>query len=166
LTISTPTSVRPERLGTLLGEDEARLAIVDPERQPLRTKQREQWHGNGATLDGPEQTHIERLTGIEHDGYAVASGNAHGCQPVGEAAGELSEDSIVVVLTVAIGKLDADRRALVPMAVDALMGEIHVVAVAIKQGPEAVPRKAVHHVVVGSDLGQFRHTRFSYDVSR
>src|SRR5262249_57739149 len=93
-------------------------------------------------------------------------GDTHSGQPVSEAAGEISEDYIVVVVSVSIGKLHADRDALVPMAVDALMGEIHAVAVTIKQCPEAVPRKAVHHVVVGSDLSEFRHMRLSCDVPR
>src|SRR5262245_59516174 len=51
---SSPRKLRAERLGTLLGKDEAGLAIVDPEREPLWTKQREQWHGDGAALDDPE----------------------------------------------------------------------------------------------------------------
>src|SRR5262249_41569145 len=53
-------------------------------------------------------------------------------------------------------------RALVLVAVEALMSQIHMVAVTIKQGPEAIPGERPHHVVVGRELDELWHTRRSH----
>src|SRR3989449_5846028 len=107
-----PRELRAEGLGTLLRQEQAGLAIVDAERQPLRAEEREQGHGDRTALDGPEQTYIECLTRIEDDGHAIAVANPQRRKPVGKAAGEIGEGGVIVVLTMAVGKLDADRRAL------------------------------------------------------
>jgi hypothetical protein len=121
-----------EGLSTLLRQEQARLAIVEAERQPLRAEEREQGHSDRTALDGSEQTHIECLPRIENDGHTSAVTKPQRREPVGEAAGESGEGGIIVMLTMAVGKLDADRRALVLVAVEALMGQIHAVTVTIK----------------------------------
>ena len=92
----------------------------------------------------------------------IALANPQRRKPVGEAAGEIAEGGVIVVLTMAVGKLDADRRALVAVAVEALMGQIHAVAVTIKQFPQAVPGERPHHLVVCRHFGEFWHTRHSH----
>src|SRR5262249_6960664 len=161
-----PRELRAEGLGTLRRQEQAGLAIVEAERQPLRAEEREQGHRDRTALDGPEQTHIECLPRIEDDGHAVAMANPQRREPVGEATGEIGEGGVIVVLAMAVGKLDADRRALVPVAVEALMGQIHMVAVTIKQGPEVVPGEQPHHVVVCRELGEWWHTGHSHAAVR
>ncbi len=117
-----PRALRAEGLGILRRQEQVGLAIVDAERQPLGTKEREQGYGDRTALDGSEQTYIECLAGIEHEGHAIAMANPQRREPGGEAAGEIGEGAVIVVLTMAVGKLDADRCALVPVAVEALMG--------------------------------------------
>src|SRR5262249_41644692 len=51
---SDPRERRAEGLGTLLCQEQARLAIVGAERQPLRAEEREQGHGDRTAFDGPE----------------------------------------------------------------------------------------------------------------
>ena len=107
--------------------------------QALGPEQREERHRDGAALHGAEHGAVERQRRLQHDGHALAAADAQLLEQVGEARRPLGERAEVVLLAPAVGELDAQRRPLAHVPVDALVGEVQPLLSPSKSVPQRVP---------------------------
>src|SRR5262245_66253832 len=88
-------------VGVLTHEEPAWRAVVEAEGQALGPEEREQRHGDGATLDGAEHGAVEGERRLQHDADPVATGHALTLEHAREARRPLGEGPERVLLAMA-----------------------------------------------------------------
>ena len=149
--------LRRQRAAVTLCQHQFRGAVVDPQRQAFGAEQGEQRHADRAALDRAKQADVKPERGFEDHRDAVALGDTAFDQPVGETPGQVGQTGKVVVFRMAVGKLDAYGGAASTMPIQAFVGQIHSLGVAVEQRPQLVPGKAGDRFSVGGEFRDVAH---------
>ena len=112
------------------------LAVIEAQRHALRPEQGEQRHGDGAGLDRAEHAGIESAPRFQHHRHAFAHSHTAIFKPMGELAGAVGQFVEARVLESPVGEFDADRQPAPAMPVQAFVGEVHALTVAVEQRPQ------------------------------
>ena len=148
----------PRQTATIaVSQHQRGFAVIDAQRQAFRAEQGEQRHANRATLYRAKQAGVKTQRGFENYRDTITFGHPSRHQPVGEAPGEIGELGELNMLGMAVGKLDAHRRAARAMAIQAFMRQVHRLGIAVEQLPKPIPREIRCGFNSGIKFGDLAH---------
>ena len=140
------------------GQQQARRAVASAERNAIGTEQGEQRHRDGTTLHGAEHRGIKFERGVQHDRDSIASPYILGGEPVREAGrprGQLGKaDRLVGPVGVGNTQRHPARHG---VAIDALVPDIQMLAVAVEQIPKPRGREQTLGVGIRRVMRQITH---------
>ena len=121
-----------------IGDQQLRLAVIDPQPQSVEPEEREQRHADRPHDHRAEQAQVERQRRLEHEGDAVARLNAVRHQPVREARGAGGDliEAQDLVGSVRMRNAHRDATRSIRVTADALVGDIEVLAITVEEFPQ------------------------------
>ena len=148
------------KLGLLgVGDEDGGVAIAHAQPQRIGAKQGEQRHADGARLHRAEQAYVKRQRGLQHEGDAIALLDALRIEPVRELRGAGADlvEAEDLVVTIGMGHAHSGAAGAVGMARDALMRDVEMFLVAVKQLPQAGGAGMGLSIGIARVIGQLRH---------
>ncbi len=146
-------------LGVALHQQHPRATVVDAERDAVRPEEREQRHRDRAAFERAEERAVEGQRRLEHDGDAISARHVQALQEIREPRRPGRELAEAVRLGSSVRALDAQRGSPLDVPVDALVGEIEALAIAVEDVPQRVPAEGAERLGVAADLEQPRHAQ-------
>src|SRR6185436_19629113 len=106
--------------------------------------------GHGPALERAEQRAVEGQGGLEQQSDTVAPGDAEAVEQVREPRRPRGEVPERPLLATAVGELQVQRRAALDPAIDALVAEVEVRAVAVDEIPQRRPLERLDHLGIAA----------------